>query len=135
MTDTIDLDSAKLEAYDAIDLAAGAARSILGTNIFGQLEIYREKYEQAIDFLSTTGQSVDYNDYPLLQLEANIVNLPIKNIAELIVKRRSNWISKITAIESLRLTGKYNIAVCTNVDDIRKLTSYTINKLSEFKRT
>lgn len=128
--ETITFETAKDEAQQSIDIAAGLARKRYITDIPGQAEVYREKYEQALDFLSSSGQ-VRYADYPLLDVESKILDIPMKNIAENVVKCRSVWMTKIAAIESLRLSGKYNISHCTTTSEVVKLRAHIIHKLTE----
>lgn len=128
--ETINFETAKQEAQAAIDVAAGLARKRFITDIPGQAEVYREKYEQALDFLSCPGQ-VRYADYPLLEVDCKILDIPMKDIADNVVKRRSNWLTNMTAIESLRLSGKYNVDHCTNIQDVLKLKAHIIHKLTE----
>jgi hypothetical protein len=122
-------ETAKLVAAQAIDEAAGLARKKFVTDIPGQEELYREKYEQAVDFL--TGGQVRYSDYPLLEVESIILDIPLKNIADTIVKRRSTWITKMSAIESLRLFGKHNLVNCTSLAEVNKLKALIVHKLNE----
>lgn len=126
----LDLDTVKSKAYKAIALAASAARKKLMPDEYGQMELYREKYEQAIDFLSSTDQ-VNYNDYPLILIEAKIQDVPLKNIAENVIRRRSTWISKLTQIEELRLYGKAHIGFCTNESEVNTLISHLSKKLDD----
>lgn len=130
--EVIIFDQAKVVARHEIDVAAGVARKRFISDIPGQSEIYREKYEQAIDFLSSAEQ-VRYADYPLLEVESKVLDVPMKNVAETIVKRRSKWITKISAIESLRLYGKYNLDGCSNTNEVNKLKAHIIRKLDEIK--
>lgn len=130
--ETIIFETAREAAAAAIDEAAGQARLRYITDIPGQPEVYREKYEQAIDFLSCADQ-VRYADYPLLDIECKILDVPMKDIAENIIKRRSEWITKMTAIESLRLSGKYNLSACTTTNEVHKLKAHIIHKLSDLE--
>jgi hypothetical protein len=130
--DRILLQQSHIEGKREIDQAAGQARLKFITDIPGQAEIYREKYEQAVDFLSSTNQ-VDYANFPLLRVEANILNLPMKNIAEIIIKKRMNWITKISAIEFIRLNGKQRIDVCTTAKEVQKVVGSIVHQLYELK--
>ena len=130
--DRILLHKAQLDGKKEIDSAAGIARLKFITDVPGQVEVYREKYEEAIDFLSSK-QQVDYSHFPLLKLEANIMNLPMKNIAEFIIKKRVNWITKISIIESIRLSGKRRIDVCTSIRDVQTITGSVVHQLYELK--
>lgn len=130
--ETIILCEAKLSAKAAIDAAAGQARSLYITDIPGQSEIYREKYDQALDFLSCNG-TVKYTDYPMLEVEARILDIPMKIIAETVIKCRSLWITKLAAIEELRLHGKYNVEHCYTMKDLAKLKANIIHQLNDLK--
>lgn len=129
---SIILSEAKNAARISMDMAAGKARTRYITDIPGQSEIYREKYEQAIDFLSSIG-TVRYADFPLLEVESKVLDIPMKDIAETVIKRRSNWITKLSAIESLRLSGKYNLENCTTLHEVGKLKAHIMHKLNELK--
>jgi hypothetical protein len=128
--ETILFEAGKEEAARAIDIAAGHARVKHITDIPGQAEVYREKYEQALDFLSTT-KPVRYHEYPLLEIEREILLVPMKDIAENVVKRRSEWMTKISAIESVRLSGKHNLQNCSTIAEVAKLKALTIHRLTE----
>lgn len=128
-----DLQRMKDDARVAIETSARHARQTHMPDEYGQSELYREKYEQAIDFLSSQ-EIVQYTDYPLLHIESKILEVSMKNIAENIIKRRSEWISKITAIEELRLYGKVHIAFCTSESQIQLLVSHLGHKLDELSK-
>lgn len=130
----VDLQRMKEDARVAIETAARHARQIHMPDEYGQSELYREKYEQAIDFLSSQ-DTVQYTDYPLLHIESKILEVSMKIIAENIIKRRSEWISKITQIEELRLYGKVHIAFCTSEGQIQLLVSHIGHKLGELGKS
>jgi len=115
-----------------IEAAAVRARRNHVPDEYGQGELYREKYEQAIDFLSSQ-DVVHYPDYPLLHVESKILDTPMRDIAENIIKRRSEWISKMTEIEELRLYGKAHIAFCTTENEVQILVSHLSHKLAEIE--
>lgn len=128
----VDITVLKQEAKKTIDMAAVRARRNHVPDEYGQGELYREKYEQAIDFLSSQ-DVVHYPDYPLLHVESKILDIPMKDIAENIIKRRSEWISKMTEIEELRLYGKAHIAFCTTESEVQLLVSHLSHKLAEIE--
>lgn len=125
-----DLPTLKTTARATIDMAASRVRECFMPDEYGQAELYREKYEQAIDFL-TCMDVVHYPDYPLLHVEAKILDIPMRDVADNIIKRRSEWISKLTEIEELRLYGKVNIAFCESESEVQKLVSIISNKLAD----
>lgn len=126
------IEDVQLEARKAIECAATKARKAHMPDEYGQVELYREKYEQAVDFLSSQ-DVVHYPDYPLLHIESRILNIPMKDIAENIIKRRSEWISKMIEIEELRLYGKVNIAFCTTENEVQILVTHLVRKLQELE--
>ena len=124
----VNVQAAKGRARKAIDVAASMARRKIMPDEYGQMELYREKYEQAIDFLCSQ-DVVKYSDFPLLEIEARILDIPMKNIADNVIKRRSEWISKLTKIEELRLYGKAHIGFCHDVKEVELLVSHLSHKL------
>ena len=118
----------KANALSVINTAASNALKKYRPDV-GMSELYREKYEQAVDFL-TNNESVQYSHYPLLNVESRILEVSMKIIAENIIKRRSEWISKMTKIEELRLYGKVNIAYCSDEHEVQTLVNHLTNHLS-----
>jgi hypothetical protein len=124
----VELERVKSVARKTIAGAAIDARRSIMPDEYGQMEVYREKYEQAIDFLSSQ-DTVQYSEYPLLEIESRILDIPMKKVAENVIKRRSEWISKLTKIEELRLFGKVNIKACNDIREVELLVSHLSNKL------
>ena len=127
-TAEVELAHAKAVAHKTVASAAIDARRSIMPDDYGQAELYREKYEQAIDFM-TSQDVVKYSEYPLLEIESRILDIPMVKVAENVLKRRSEWISKLTKIEELRLFGKVNIDLCNDTREVELLVSHLSNKL------
>jgi hypothetical protein len=69
--------------------------------------VYKEKFEQAVDFMMQPNS--DVSAFPLLVLDTTIYNIDIQEAAERIIQKRKQWLQYMTQIERLRLTTKQNI--------------------------
>jgi hypothetical protein len=125
------LETARTEARREIDQAAAHARARYITTIAGQQEVYREKFDEAIDYLTNNDDSkYPDEDYPLLLVETAIRDIDMRSIAEEIVLAKKRWVKKMAAIEELRLGGKYGLEQCETLTEINRLKGNHIHKLN-----
>lgn len=125
------LETAREEARRAVDIAAGNSRARHITIIPGQQEVYREKFDEAIDYMTNYGRSkVNDDDFPLLLVETAIRDVSMLEIAQEIVFSKKQWVKKMASIEALRLGGKYDVNKCTTVTEINRLKGQYIHKLN-----
>lgn len=125
------LETARIEARSEIDKAAGNARARYITTIPGQQEVYREKFDEAIDYLTNNDDSkYPDEDYPLLLVETAIRGIDMRSFAEEIINLKKQWVKKMASIEDLRLSGKYGVESCETLTEINRLKSTYIHKLN-----
>lgn len=125
------LETARQEARREIDQAAAHARSRYITTIAGQQEVYREKFDEAIDYLTNNDDSKYADeDYPLLLVETAIRDIDMRTIAEEILQAKKRWVKKMAAIEELRLGGKYGLEECQTLPEINRLKGNHVHKLN-----
>ena len=95
-------------------------------------EMYREKYEQALDWLTGDKQEVP----PLLKcgLTKKITNDDIDKIASLVLQKRSLWLDQLYQIEHIRLTAKREILqgqYCSNIHTVMLNAIDLLTKLDQ----
>jgi len=112
--DTILLTTTKVLAKAVVDSTAGTSRLKYLTSIPGQAEVYQEKYDQAVDYI-TNSYPVDTTPYPMIQAEANATGNTPTECADNIVAERTTWLTKMSAIEEERRKGKINITAAVDV--------------------
>lgn len=105
---SLHLAKVKIVAQAHIDIKAGEIRSKYITTIPGQAEVYQEKYDQAVDYI-TNNYPVDTSPYPMIQAEANATGYTPTQSADAIVAQRSTWLGNMSSIEEERRRGKVNI--------------------------
>jgi len=96
-----------------------------------QAEIYREKFDQAIDW--TTSSDPDTAAYPLLKAESEVFNTSMDDVASNILKKRAFWINMMANIERVRLFTKsmilHTLSTPTTVDDLLKTSIKSLQEL------
>lgn len=96
-------------------------------------ELYRERYEQALDWLSRKCDTIP----PLLSCELNMesssesVNESCDALARSILKKRSEWITKMSHIERMR--RRYS-NVIFSTDVIKTIEEVPVNAKNEIRR-
>lgn len=70
----------------------------------GMSDVYREKYDQAIEYLSQIDP--DAGTFPLLVVTAKWKQISLVEAAELIIKARKNWLRFACAAEEILLQAK-----------------------------
>jgi hypothetical protein len=118
----------KLTALSNIDTEAGKSRLQYITTAPGQSEIYTEKTEEALDYISAIG-TIDDSSYPFIIAEANASNITCIEAAKLILSKKSQWINIAAKIEEVRRRGKIDIINCDTIDDIAKVEQDVISQL------
>jgi hypothetical protein len=122
------IDDAKIDAISNIDLKAGKTRLQYITTAPGQPEIYAEKTEEALDYISTVG-AIDDSRYPFIVAEANASNITCAEAAKLILSKKSQWINVAAKIEEVRRRGKIDISNCTTIEDVSNVEQDVISQL------
>lgn len=78
-----------------------------------QSEIYNIKYNEAINFIA----GID-DEYPMLESEAQSTKSNKIDIANAIVAKRKEWISKAAMIEGTRIGYKKLITAAYNIEEV-----------------
>jgi len=92
-------------------------------------EMYREKYDQALDWLSGQKQDVP----PLLKcgLTKKVTVEEIDYIANSVLRRRSQWLDMLNQIEHIRLTAKREIIQGQDCNTVRNVMLNAIDLLTK----
>lgn len=96
------------EAIRGINLLVRKTHDKQLTMGFGQMLVYKEKVDEAIDYV-IAGYPNELNDYPLIQAESLAVHKPANIIADNILIKKSQWIAKCVQIESIKFSAKYQM--------------------------
>jgi hypothetical protein len=124
-----DLAAAKAAARDAIDQAAGAARSRYITTVHGQEATYIAKYQQALEYVAA-GYPTDVSDYPWIAAEAEHTGLTPRQCADRCKEMGDAWANAIgPAIEGLRIGGKDHVTAAVTVVEVNRITGESIAAL------
>lgn len=89
--------------------------------------VYQEKYNEALDYLSTTDPKLQ--NYPLINAEVQATGNDPETIAHSILKKHSQWILRCAEIEKIRLMGKNQICQLTDEPTIREVCYRFVNQL------
>lgn len=102
-----------------------------------QLEVYREKTEQAIDYLSDrTNAHRSPSDFPFLEVDSLVFDVTMDEAARNILKRRSEWIKRMTHIETIKIPVKRSILCHQNdISETSNAIAYGSTKLKECYET
>lgn len=106
---------ASRRALAAIDDMAGRARARYLTTAFGQLEVYREKAENARDYLAASAdRAVSEQElaekFPWIHAEVEATGRPGDDAARRIIGARKAFQEKNYAIERIRVAGHVAVA-------------------------
>lgn len=74
-------------------------------------EVYKEKLNEAIDFISE-GSSSSLSNFPLLQVNVEVTEKTGHEVAIDILNQHSHWLQNVVAIERVRLTYEQTINDC-----------------------
>ena len=111
----------KQNAKIAIDRKAEAARAKIATPGSIQSSVYREKLEEARNYLNGVE-----DDFVLLSAELEISKASdMEELANIIVTNFNNWKTRMAKIEKIRPSRKAMIDNCEN--DIHKIESLVTN--------
>ena len=111
-----------------IDTIAENVRMQFITPGFGQMMVYKEKYEQATDFVLNDYPS-EVEQYPHILAEVKATNRSPKEIAHKILQKQSLWISKSAQIEEIRLKSKIDIENAQSKEEIDQLVMQAVRNL------
>ncbi len=107
---------ARLRAKRDIDEAAGAARSEYTTVVAGQDRVYRDKLQEAVDYLANGGAVPPY-----VAIEVDVTGATATVAAQAIVNAAAACRARDVVIEAARLAGKR--AVDDAGDDVQAIES------------
>jgi hypothetical protein len=93
------------------------------------VELYREKYEQALDWL--TGDATEIPPLIKCGLTKQISNDQITVIANNILRKRAQWLDRINQIEHIRIAAKKEIIQGTECGSIRTIMLNAIDLLTK----
>jgi len=124
-----DLIEYKKYTQNKIKQLVSSARSEYMTDALGQSEVYREKVDQAIDYLLQRS-TIDIALYPLVRIDAEVFNISHYEAAENIIKQKKIWMQKTCYIEKLRLIIKKEVDLATSIDYINSLIKQFIEDLN-----
>lgn len=95
-----------------------------------QMEVYREKVEQAVDYLAE-GQG-ELSNYPLLQADSEIYgDNDGLDTARRILSKRSEWIGRMADVERIRIPAKRDILKAGTRTDAVATAQIAIQKLQK----
>jgi hypothetical protein len=95
----------------------------------GQSDVYWEKTQEAIDYLSS-GSVPDIKQFPFLQIDVDLSGESGESVALSILSRRRQWVAVASKTERIRRTAKYQMIKCTTkneVDDVVNRTQVELN--------
>lgn len=113
-----DLDSMKVWAINAVDIAAERSRQAFLTPGDGQSYVYREKLVEARNIVDGRTDAT-----PLIDAEVGITADNKQDIAKLIIDSGLKAVEQLADIEKIRLSAKKEIRASDNTDDIREIVS------------
>lgn len=122
------VEDTKIDALANIDATAGKVRLKYITTAPGQSEIYTEKTEEALDYISAIG-TVDDSLYPFIVAEANASGITCMEASRLILSKKSQWINAAAKIEEVRRRGKIVVMSTDNIDDIHTVEQDVVSQL------
>jgi hypothetical protein len=108
------------EALQQINYAASKAHSKHIAFGFGQMMVYQEKADEAMDFVAAKYPH-SLSGYPLIEAEVVATRKSAKEVADGIINKRGEWLTTAAKIEKTRLMAKGLIkAKNANIDEIVK---------------
>ena len=112
-----------------INQLVSAARIKFISDTLGQSEVYREKLEQAIDYLLQR-ETVDIDLYPLVRIDAEVYGISYTEAAENIIQQKKKWMKHTCGIEKLRLILKKDVDLAPSIEYIDTLIDQFITDLA-----
>ena len=123
------LDDYKAEKTRIINMEITSVRSTLFPSIFGQLELYSEKVQEAIDY-AADGYPNDTSQYPFIALEKQLTHKTGKHIVTDIFEKRQQWISVGLKTERVRREFANSIIEATTKQEVDLATSIALTELT-----
>lgn len=131
MHDFASLADAVAWAREEIDKAAGMARARYVTVAPGQDATYSAKYSDALAFIRAGCPADDIAQYPWIKMEAESTGQSYADAAANIKAVGDPWNAVIgPAIEGLRIGGKKQLSVLTNIANVLAHTRMVVDKLA-----
>ncbi len=124
------LEEVKQRTLVEVDHAAESARLKFSTTVYGQDQVYIEKTNQAVDYAAANFPE-QIERYPFIKAEADALEIPPRDVAENILRTRSQWINFMAKVEGIRLRGKKLIRNATDITTVTKLRNNTIETLKQ----
>ena len=122
------IEELKTQAKYTIDRVAERSRLRYITPGSGQSQVYKEKGEEATDFIAA-GYPNDLSSYPFIQAEVNATGKTRQQVADDIIAAKSVTVAVLAAIEQSRLSGKKNVDDAVDIDDINSAKDATVASL------
>jgi len=119
----------KVDAVQEINNVVAIVRKKLITQLEGQKEIYREKADEATDYVAS-GHPEDLSNFPFIRAEAQSRGITPKEASGLILEARGVWVSKSSLIEEYRVFGKINVNKSVDSREIIEIKNKTISNLN-----
>lgn len=123
-----DIQKHKQAAKKLVDQHAERSRMQLITPGYGQMLIYQEKCEEAVDYIAA-GCPQDLSQYPLILCEVNATNKTGQQTAEDIIAAKSSWITQAANIEQVRLGAKKQIDSATTEQQVYDILHLAIDSM------
>ena len=123
------LASYKAEARNRINDAAGRARTRNTTTVVGQMDTYRMKYIEAIDFRAA-GYPNDPPNWPWMKAEVLGTNKSRVQACDDIIAAQEAWQVIAADIERYRLQGQRLIQAATDIKQVLQVGKAAVNILN-----
>lgn len=130
--DTSDVEEYRNAAWKEINHLCFIKRSNNKTIPPDLVDIYKEKFDQALDFLTYNDDIVNY---PLIGVDARVHNISPKDAAQNILNKKSSWLAFITLIEEIRLSYNRLVSVAPSIPDIDRLRFFFKKELNNIHDT
>ena len=124
------LESKKQNTKNQIDNLASNLRLKFITGLPGQSEVYKEKSEEAADFVAA-GYPDDLSTYPFIQAEVAATNKSPKETADTILAKRSEWIATNSLIEQERIKAKTLVNQAQSEEEIDSILINFTKQINE----
>ena len=122
------LKNLKKNKQQYIDTVSEKIRMQYITPGFGQMLVYKEKYEEATDYV-VNDYPEDLNPYPLILAEVKATKASPKQIVDNILHKQSIWINKSAQIEEIRIKAKNDIEHSQSKEQIDDIVNKSVIKL------
>ena len=123
------LEEYKEKAKYDIDDAAGNIRCKYITSVAGQDATYILKAEDAKNFKTANYPSKTLGNYPFIKGESEATGKTPKQVTDIILYTRLNWIAVAALIEKERIQGKVLITKANGENEIDSIVEQTLANL------